>query len=69
MSKIKKDCFWYSPERDMSATIDCCTLSETYTCPCEEDCDWYITNKDAKKLVAQFVGAVDIYEEKYGRYR
>lgn len=69
MSKIKKDCFWYSPERDMSATIDCCTLSETYTCPCEEDCDWYIANKDAKKLVAQFVGAADIYEEKYGRYR
>lgn len=66
MSKIKKDCFWYSPDHDMGATIDDCALSESWSCPCGE-CNWYIANKNVERMVAQLVGAADIYKEKYGR--
>ena len=51
MKEIRKDCFWYRPWKDMSATIDQCDLAETAKCPCDDDCKWYITNAEANEII------------------
>lgn len=49
--KIKRDCFWYRPWRDMGAMFDQCELAEPTECPCSENCKSYITKKDADAFV------------------
>jgi hypothetical protein len=43
MQKIREDCFWHYSFKDMSATIDQCELAEPWTCPCAQDCEWYVS--------------------------
>ena len=47
---IRRDCYWYYCEHDMGASIDCCTLCDGLgECPCAEDCENYISNKEVTK--------------------
>lgn len=48
---IRKDCFWYRPWQDMSATFDQCELANTAECLCKEDCKWYISKDKADDLI------------------
>ena len=50
-TKIRTDCFWYRPWKDMGATIDQCYLAITPECLCEEDCKWYISKDKADDLI------------------
>jgi len=49
--KIRTDCFWYRPWKDMSATFDQCELEEPTKCPCSEDCKWYISKASADEMI------------------
>lgn len=42
MQKIREDCFWHNSFKDMSATIHQCELAEPWTCPCAQDCEWFV---------------------------
>ena len=48
---IRKDCFWYRPWKDMSATIDSCYYGGDYICDCCEDCELYISKRQADKIM------------------
>ena len=52
---MNKNCFWYTPWKDMAATIDQCYLAETGSCPCIEDCEWYITTAAVKSIIYQML--------------
>lgn len=49
--KIRTDCFWYRPFRDMGARIDQCEVADMAECPCKEDCKWYISKHKADNLI------------------
>lgn len=51
MKKIRKDCFWYRPWKDMSATFDQCELDEPTVCNCTENCKYFIGKKEVDELV------------------
>ena len=42
MSEVREDCFWHDSFKDMSATIHQCELAEPWTCPCAQDCEWFV---------------------------
>lgn len=42
MSEVRKDCFWHDSFKDMSARIHQCELAEPWTCPCTQDCEWFV---------------------------
>ena len=48
MQKIREDCFWHDSFKDMSATIHQCELAEPWTCPCAQDCGWYVSEDNVK---------------------
>ncbi len=48
---IRRDCFWYRPWKDMSATFDQCELEEPTKCSCSEECKWYISKANADEMV------------------
>ena len=52
---IRKDCFWYRPWRDMAATIDQCYFHLTGECHCDENCEMFITDKQADEVMTWFV--------------
>ena len=62
MNKIRKDCFWYNEGHDMNARIDSCGLQDLWSCPCTEDCKWFIKTKNVERMAAQLVGAKEEYE-------
>ena len=47
----RENCFWYREFKDMSATVSQCEIAEPWTCPCKEDCEWFITKAAAEELV------------------
>lgn len=49
--KIRTNCFWYRPWKDMGATLDQCELKEPTKCPCSKDCKWYISKASADEIV------------------
>lgn len=51
MQKIRENCFWHNSFKDMAATIHQCEIAEPWTCPCTEDCEWFITKAAAKELM------------------
>jgi hypothetical protein len=48
----KQDCYFYSEDHDMGATIRCCTYSKIVygECPCK-GCNYYLSKSDADKIV------------------
>lgn len=48
---IRRNCFWYRPWRDMSATIDQCYFYSDGECPCNKDCKWYISKHTVDDLM------------------
>lgn len=48
---IRKDCFWYRPWKDMSATFHQCELDEPTVCNCTENCIDFIAKKEADELI------------------
>lgn len=48
MQKIREDCFWHDSFKDMSATIHQCELAEPWTCPCAQDCEWFVATTSVK---------------------
>lgn len=48
--KIRTDCFWYRPLRDMGACIDWCEIAGMDECSCE-NCKWYISKHKADNLI------------------
>lgn len=54
-NKIRKDCFWYRPWKDMSATIDQCDLAETAKCPCDGTCDNFIHKNVVDRLIYKVI--------------
>ena len=48
MQKIREDCFWHYSFKDMGATINQCELAEPWTCPCAQDCKWYVSKDKVK---------------------
>ena len=51
MKKIREDCFWYRPWKDMSATFDQCKLEEPTKCPCSEECKRYISKASVDEII------------------
>jgi len=51
MQKIRKDCFWHYSFKDMSATINQCELAEPWTCPCAQDCEWFVDKEKVKSHI------------------
>ena len=45
---VRDDCFWHDSFKDMAATVHQCELAEPWTCPCDYDCWWYISNVGVK---------------------
>lgn len=60
---IRKDCFWYRPWKDMSATIDQCEFEDTGLCSCTEKCNMYIERKRVDELVKDYVFNVLLWEQ------
>ena len=60
---VRRNCFWYRPWRDMSATIDECYFCSVGECPCHEDCERFITKSEADKIVEQFIDVRSQIEE------
>ena len=52
---IRRNCFWYRPWRDMSATIDQCYFCYDGECPCREDCEKFIASSQADEIIEQFI--------------
>ena len=52
---IRRNCFWYRPWRDMSATIDQCYFCYDGECPCREDCEKFIASSQADEIMTWFV--------------
>lgn len=56
----KRDCFFYHEEKDMGATVPCCSYFNTYSeCPCD-GCKKYI---EMSKVFSIVKGVVDKEEE------
>lgn len=51
MEKYRSNCFWYTPWKDMAATVHQCYLAETGECPCAADCEWFIDTLGARALI------------------
>ena len=51
MKEIRKDCFWYRPWKDMSATFNQCELEKPTECPCTKNCEWYISKAKADETI------------------
>ena len=51
MQKIRENCYWHESWRDMSATFDQCYLGETGSCPCTQDCEWFIDRAHVRALI------------------
>ena len=51
---VRDDCFWHRSFRDYNDFTDAfeimheCELAEPLTCPCDWDCDWYISTEGVK---------------------
>ena len=45
---VRADCFWYNEYKDMGTVVSQCELAEPWTCPCDWDCDWYISTEGVK---------------------
>ena len=52
---IRRNCFWYRPWQDMSATIDQCYFYSDGECPCHKDCEMFITKSVADEVIEWFV--------------
>lgn len=52
---IRRNCFWYRPWQDMSATIDQCYFYSDGECPCYGDCKMFITKAEADEIIEWFV--------------
>ena len=51
--ETKEDCFYYREEKQMGATIPCCSKhSGLGNCPCE-NCDKYLSKADAYRIVEE----------------
>lgn len=51
---FKRDCYYYTEVQDMSAHIPtCCRQDNLGVCPCE-NCDEYLTNKEASVRVNKY---------------
>ena len=54
MQKIKEDCFWHRSFKDYNDFTDAfetfhqCELAEPWTCPCAQDCEWYVSKDNVK---------------------
>lgn len=49
-SNIREDCVFYHCEKDMGASIDCCTLKGLGNCPCSDSCEDYADKNEVYKL-------------------
>lgn len=61
--KEKTDCYFYEEEKDMGATVPCCSYYGGYgNCPCE-NCEKHFSKKDAYKIIRDYI---DKKDEKLG---
>ena len=63
---IRKDCYWYRPWKDMSATIDQCYFHKIGECHCCSNCEMHITKKMVDKMIEFYVDyVVPFYENEF----
>ena len=57
MSKVREDCFWHRSFRDYNNFTDAfetmheCYLAEPWTCPCTQDCDWFVQDEKVRNHI------------------
>lgn len=52
----REDCYFYHEEKDMGATVPCCTYFGGYgNCPCSNDCEKFVGKYDISKIAVEYV--------------
>lgn len=62
MNKCREDCYFYYESQEMSAYVPNCSFDAQYEygfCPCSENCEHYISKKEAHKLIKKIVRCKD----------